>query len=105
MGGMWVKRILDDLKVPFSSPIKVVCDNKSVIFSALDLIQHGRMKHVDIDRHFIKEKIDSGIICRFKQKNKEHISLVKDSEYLNLRIYAVNLGWKIFIYRIKVETK
>ena len=63
MGGMWVKRILDDLKVPFSSPIKVVCDNKSVIFSALDLIQHGRMKHVDIDRHFIKEKIDSGIIC------------------------------------------
>ena len=56
MEGMWVKQILDDLKVPFSPTIKFLCNYKSVIFSALDLIHHGRMKHVDIDRHFIKEK-------------------------------------------------
>ena len=60
---MGVKLILNDLQVPFSSPIKVLWDNESAIFSALDFIQHGIMKHVDIDGHFIKEKVNSSKIC------------------------------------------
>ena len=57
MEGMWVKRILDDLKVSFTLPMKLLCDNKSAIFSALDLIQHGGMWHADIHWHFTKEKL------------------------------------------------
>ena len=57
-----MKQILDDLKSSFSLPIKLLYDNISAMFSALDLIQHGRMNHVDIDRHFMKENIDSGMI-------------------------------------------
>ena len=45
--------------MPFTLPIKPLCDSKSALFSALDLIFHGRMKHVDIGSHFIKEKFDS----------------------------------------------
>ena len=26
-------------------------------------MQHDRTKHVEIDRHYIKEKIDNGVIC------------------------------------------
>ena len=26
-------------------------------------IQHDRTKHIEIDRHFIKEKIDEWVIC------------------------------------------
>ncbi|RDX85925.1 Copia protein, partial [Mucuna pruriens] len=40
--GLWMKIILDDLKVKYEGPIKV--------------------KHIEIDRHFIKEKLDSGLI-------------------------------------------
>ena len=58
MKAMWIKKILDDLEIFFILPIKLLCDNKSAIINALDLIQHGGMEHVDIDRHFIKEKID-----------------------------------------------
>lgn len=37
-------------------------DNKSAISIAHNPVQHDRTKHVEIDRHFIKEKLESGLI-------------------------------------------
>jgi hypothetical protein len=45
------------------------CDNKSAISIANNLVQHDKTKHVEIDRFFIKEKLDAGII------KVEHVSL------------------------------
>ena len=42
--------------------MKLYCDNKSAIDIAHNPIQHDRTKHVEIDRHFIKEKLEAGII-------------------------------------------
>ena len=38
------------------------CDNQSTISIAKNPVHHDRTKHVEIDRHFIKEKIESDII-------------------------------------------
>jgi hypothetical protein len=51
------------LKILNSLPIKIYCDNKAGISIAHNLVLHDRTKHVKVDRHFIKEKIDSGMIC------------------------------------------
>ena len=60
---LWLKIILDDLKVKWEGPMKLYCDNKSAISIAHNPVQHDRTKHVEVDRHFIKEKLDSGLIC------------------------------------------
>ena len=60
---LWVKIILEDLKVQWSKPMKLYCDNKLAINIAHNLVQHDRTKHIEIDKHFIKEKLDSGLIC------------------------------------------
>ena len=60
---LWVKIILEDLKVQWSKPMKLYCDNKSTISIAHNSVQHDRIKHIEIDRHFTKEKSDSGLIC------------------------------------------
>ena len=39
------------------------CDNKSAINIAYNLVQHDRIKHVEVDRHFIKKKLESDLIC------------------------------------------
>ncbi|KAJ8752056.1 hypothetical protein K2173_001083 [Erythroxylum novogranatense] len=44
-------------------PMKLFCDNKSAISIAHNPVQHDRTKHIEVDRHFIKEKLDSGLIC------------------------------------------
>jgi len=43
--------------------MKLYCDNKAAISIAHNPVQHDRTKHVEIDRHFIKEKIEAGAIC------------------------------------------
>lgn len=59
---LWVERILKELKMPINAPTKLYCDNKAAINIAKNPVQHDHTKHVEIDRHFIKEKIDCGAI-------------------------------------------
>ena len=42
--------------------MNVWCDKKSAINIANNPVQHDRTKHAEIDRFFIKEKLDAGII-------------------------------------------
>ncbi|CAL8176190.1 unnamed protein product [Prunus armeniaca] len=38
------------------------CDNKAAIAIAHNPVQHDCTKHVEVGRHFIKEKLDAEII-------------------------------------------
>lgn len=60
---LWVEKILQEFKVFNSPPIKLYCDNKSAISIAHNLVLHDRTKQVEVDKHFIKEKIERGQIC------------------------------------------
>ncbi|RVW39537.1 Retrovirus-related Pol polyprotein from transposon RE1 [Vitis vinifera] len=60
---LWLKKILEELKRPLEMPMKLYCDNKAAISIAHNPVQHDRTKHVEIDRHFIKEKLEASIIC------------------------------------------
>ena len=60
---IWLKRVLEELRRPVELPMKLFCDNKAAINIANNPVQHDRTKLVDVDRHFIKEKLESGVIC------------------------------------------
>ena len=53
--------------------MKLYCDNKSAIDIAHNPVQHDRTKHVEIDRHFIKEKLEDGIIIFPFVKSKDQL--------------------------------
>ena len=57
-----MKIIFDDLRVKYEGPMKMFCDNKLAISIAPYLVQHDRIKYIEIDQHFIKEKLDNGLI-------------------------------------------
>lgn len=44
-------------------PMRLYCDNKSVISIAHNPVQHDRTMHIEVDRHFINDKLDSELIC------------------------------------------
>ncbi|BBN68279.1 hypothetical protein Prudu_361S000400 [Prunus dulcis] len=43
-------------------PMDLYCDNKAAIAIVHNHVQHDRTKHVKVDRHFVKEKLDAEII-------------------------------------------
>ena len=52
--------LCEELKVKKSQPMKLYCDNISI---SNNPVHHDRTKHVKVERHFIKEKIEEGTIC------------------------------------------
>ena len=59
---MWLKDILTYLRLCSSRPMIVYSDSQSAIAMAKNPIHHDRNKHAKIDRHYIKEKINTGAI-------------------------------------------
>ena len=60
---IWLHKVLSVLCQDYEVPMKLFCNNKAVISISNSPIQHDRIKHVQIDRHFIKEKLDDDSIC------------------------------------------
>ncbi|CAL5418427.1 unnamed protein product [Camellia sinensis] len=60
---MWLQSLLNDIGFVCSEPLTLYCDNKAAISIAHNPVQHDRTKHIEIDRHFIKEKLNKGFIC------------------------------------------
>ena len=55
--------VLEELKMTIELPLKFYYDKKATISIAHNPVQHDRTKHIEIDCHFIKEKLDTEIIC------------------------------------------
>lgn len=72
--GIWIRRLLEELQVHIKSPMKLYCDNKATVSIAHNPVHHDRTKHVEIDRHIIKEKIDSGIVCMTYFPSKQQVA-------------------------------
>lgn len=60
--GIWLKRLLEELRVKTDGPINMKSDSQSAIAIAKNPVHHDRTKHVEIDRHFISEKVEKEII-------------------------------------------
>ena len=60
--GIWIQRLLGELGVTNEKPVKMLCDNQAAISIAKNPVHHDRTKHIEIDRHFISEKIEKAVI-------------------------------------------
>ncbi|KAL6326183.1 hypothetical protein AAG906_001058 [Vitis piasezkii] len=60
---LWLKMILEELKVMVKKPMEVYCDNKVTINISHSLVHQDSTKPVEVDHHFFKEKIDEGVVC------------------------------------------
>nr|XP_017245376.1 PREDICTED: uncharacterized mitochondrial protein AtMg00810-like [Daucus carota subsp. sativus] len=58
----WLSRLFHDLEVPDIIPIPVKCDSQVAIYIAKNPIFHEQTKHIDLDCHFVREKLAAGLI-------------------------------------------
>uniref|UniRef100_A0A5B7C753 Uncharacterized protein n=1 Tax=Davidia involucrata TaxID=16924 RepID=A0A5B7C753_DAVIN len=53
----WIRMLLKDLHVPILSPPILWCDNVGALALASNPVFHARTKHIEIDYHFVREKV------------------------------------------------
>ncbi|KAL4378362.1 hypothetical protein GQ457_02G027480 [Hibiscus cannabinus] len=58
--GIWLLKLLREVDPNSADYFELLSDNNSAIQIAKNPVQHDRTKHVEIDRHFIAEKIKKG---------------------------------------------
>ena len=56
----WLSFLLRDLGIPLSRPPILHCDNLSALHMTINPVFHGRTKHIELDYHFVREKVAFG---------------------------------------------
>ncbi|RVW35066.1 Retrovirus-related Pol polyprotein from transposon RE1 [Vitis vinifera] len=83
---IWLKHLLQELRFGKDEQMKLICDNQAALHIASNLVFYERTKHIEVDCHFIREKIASGCVTT---------SFVNSNDQLWYRIASqrINSAW------------
>ena len=56
----YIRNLLLELRCPITTPTLVYCDNVSAVYLSTNPVKHQRTKYVEIDIHFVREKVAMG---------------------------------------------
>jgi len=54
---VWIKQLLQELKFCEIKQTKLYCDSQAALHIASNPMFHERIKHIEIDCHFVREKL------------------------------------------------
>ncbi|RVW84338.1 Retrovirus-related Pol polyprotein from transposon RE2 [Vitis vinifera] len=60
---IWLRHLLRELRFGKDEQMKLICDNQAVLHITSNPVFHERTKHIEVDCHFIREKIASGCVA------------------------------------------
>ena len=67
---IWIQQLLTKMGVSVSLPTKLWYDNQAAIHIASNSIFHEQIKHIEVDHHFVREKIQQQLISTSHVKTR-----------------------------------
>lgn len=91
---IWLRRILADLEEAQSGATCINCDNQSAIKLAHNPVYHARTKHVELQYHFVREKIESKEIGLIFCNTKDNVAdiFTKPLGKIKFEVFRSQLG-------------
>ena len=71
---IWADRWINEVGYTTEIPITLLGDNNGSISLAKNPENHGRTKHIDVRYHFIREKVEEGLISVQYVNTKEQLA-------------------------------
>ncbi|RVX10738.1 Retrovirus-related Pol polyprotein from transposon RE2 [Vitis vinifera] len=59
---VWLNSLLHELRFPLKVPPLLLCDNLGATHLSFNPVNHSRMKHIQIDLHFVRELVQNGTL-------------------------------------------
>jgi hypothetical protein len=59
---MWIQKLLDELGIPHPMAACLWCDNIGAKYLSANPIFHARTKHIEIDFHFMRERVAAKLL-------------------------------------------
>ena len=69
----WIHQLLSEIGFSITVPAKLWCDNQAALHIASNPVFHERTKHIEVDCHFIREKIQDGLVSTGYVKTGEQL--------------------------------
>ncbi|RVX08580.1 Retrovirus-related Pol polyprotein from transposon RE2 [Vitis vinifera] len=77
---IWLRHLLRELRFGKDEQMKLICDNQAALHIASNPIFHEMTKHIEVDCHFIREKIASGCVATsFVNSNDQLVDIFTKS--------------------------
>ncbi|KAL6311274.1 hypothetical protein AAG906_017960 [Vitis piasezkii] len=85
---LWLRLLLQDLGYLSRQPIRLFCDNKAACDIAHNPVQHDRTKHVEVDKFFIKEKLNDKIVELPKIRLEDQLANILTKAAVLSRVFS-----------------
>jgi hypothetical protein len=102
---MWLQSLLKELEVKSPPTARLWCDNLGATYLASNPIFHARTKHIEIDYHFVRERVARRLLkISFVSTNDQVADgFTKPLTAQKLEVFRRNLNLEQFRLRESVE--
>ncbi|GAA0153500.1 hypothetical protein LIER_37687 [Lithospermum erythrorhizon] len=91
--------ISKEIGIEASIPAKLWCDNHATIHIASNSVFHERTKHIEVDCHFVRDKVRDGLIATGYMKSEDQLGDLFTKALTGIRMdYLCNKLGMINIY-------
>ena len=102
---IWLRHLLQELRFGNDEQIKLICDNQATLHIASNPVFHERTKHIEVDCHFIREKIASGCVATSFVNSNDQLAdiFTKSLKTLGLNTFVTSLVHMTYMLQLEGE--